>query len=125
MAGSFLLLTSVGWLSPAQGIISPSPTQPCPASIWRTDGHRDVVSTWKLALLLAVPGNHRPPNMCPRSSRGRKKLPTGRASLSCGQAILESWNVALLVLTAATSPGGARLSCQAYGASLGGWLGLL
>ena len=45
--------------------------------------------------------------------------------MSCGWAILESWNVALLVLTAITSPCGARLSCQAYGASLGGWLGLL
>lgn len=45
--------------------------------------------------------------------------------MSCGWAILESWNAALLVLTAATSPGGARLSCQASGASLGGWLGLL
>lgn len=44
--------------------------------------------------------------------------------MSCGWAILESWNVALLVLTAATSPGGARPLCQASEASLGGWRGL-
>lgn len=44
--------------------------------------------------------------------------------MSCGWVILEFWNVALPVLTAATSPGGARPLCQASGASLGGWQGL-